>query len=88
MKIKEGFILRKVNDTGVVVPVGEATRTFDGMIMLNETGAFLWGLLQEEADRAALIDALLTEYETTHMQAEKDVDGFIEKLREANLLAE
>ena len=44
MKIKQGFVVRKVGDSHVVVPVGELSKTFHGMINLNETGAFLWNL--------------------------------------------
>ena len=42
IKIKEGFLLRKVAGDHVVVPVGEAGKVFHGMIRLNDTGAFLW----------------------------------------------
>ena len=49
MKIKNDFILRKVADSYVVVPVGELTLDFNGIINLNETGAFLFGLLQKGA---------------------------------------
>ena len=42
MKIKSDFLLKKVADSYVVVPVGKATVSFNGMITLNETGAFLW----------------------------------------------
>ena len=42
MKIKKGFVLRVVGGEHVVVPVGEMSKQFHGMINLNETGAFLW----------------------------------------------
>ena len=42
MKIKENYMLRKVADCYVVVPIGEAVAEFNGMINLNEVGAFLW----------------------------------------------
>ena len=45
MKIKDNFILRKVADSYVVVPVGKLTLDFNGIINLNETGAFLFELL-------------------------------------------
>lgn len=41
MKIKEDFVLRKVADSYVVVPVNKLTLDFNGIINLNETGAFL-----------------------------------------------
>ena len=42
MKIKDGFMLRKVGGQNVVVAVGKASRDFNGIIRLNDTGRFLW----------------------------------------------
>ena len=36
MKIKEGYILRNVAGSFVVVPVGNATLEYNGMMNLNE----------------------------------------------------
>ena len=47
MKIKEGFILRQVAGTWVVLATGADTIDFNGMIKLNDTGAMLWNLLAE-----------------------------------------
>ena len=41
MKIKSGYIMRKFQNNYVVVPTGQATVDFNGMITLNETGAFV-----------------------------------------------
>ena len=42
MKIKSGFIVRKIANQYMAVPVGERSQELHGMIGLNETGAFLW----------------------------------------------
>ena len=42
MKIKEGFILRKVGGSNVIVPTGNETNEFNGMITTNDTGAFIF----------------------------------------------
>ena len=47
MKIKDGFILRKVGIQYVVAATGKASEGFNGMMRLNETGAFAFRLLQE-----------------------------------------
>lgn len=86
MKIKEDFILRKVADSYVVVPVNNMSLDFNGIINLNETGAFLFELLQNGADREELISKLLDEYEVTEQKAEKDIDLFIEKVKGADIL--
>lgn len=86
MKIKEDFILRKVADSYVVVPVNNMSLDFNGIINLNETGAFLFRLLQIGADREELLSKLLDEYEVTPQKAEKDIDLFIEKVKDADIL--
>lgn len=87
MKIKSGFILRNVGGQNVVVAVGAASRSFSGIIRLNETGRFLWEQLNAEKTEEELCDALLSEYELSAEQARADVSAFVQKLKEAELLA-
>ncbi len=86
MKIKSDFILRKVADSYVVVPVGKLTLDFNGIINLNETGAFLFELLQKGAEREELIEKMLEEYEVSPEKAASDIDIFIQKVKEADVL--
>ena len=83
---KEDFILRKVADSYVVVPVNDMTVDFNGIINLNETGAFLFEILQKGADKQELLDKLLSEYEVTSEKAEADIEVFIQKLKDADIL--
>ena len=85
MKIKEGFILRNVAGNNVVVPIGQATLDFNGMMSLNDTGAFLFGKLIEGISREDLIEAVMEEYEIDEALATKDVDNFIEKVKGEDL---
>ena len=86
MKIKEGFILREVAGSFIVVAVGEAVKTYNGVITLNETSAFLWNKLIKGATEKELVDALLNEYEVEKEDAVKGVKSFINKLVEAKLV--
>lgn len=86
MKIKEDFILRKVADSYVVVPVNKQTLDFNGIINLNETGAFLFELLQNGAEKSDLLSKMLEEYEVTEEKASADIDKFIAKVKEADIL--
>ena len=45
MKLKEGFILRKVGIQYVVAATGKASENFNGMMRLNESGAFAFRLV-------------------------------------------
>lgn len=86
MKVKEDFLLREVAGCYVVVPVGKATVDFNGMLNLNDTGAFLWERLQQETTKEELLNSMLDEYEVTEDIAKKDIDNFITKLKDGNLL--
>lgn len=86
MKIKDGFILREVAGSYIVVAVGEAVKDFKGVINLNETGALLWKELAKGATEQDLKNALLNEYEVTEEIAEIDVKAFIDSLNKANLI--
>lgn len=86
MKIKNGFILREVAGSYLVVAVGEAVKTFKGIINLNETGAFLWKQLEKDATEEDLVKALTAEYEVAEETAKKDVKLFVQKLQEAQLI--
>lgn len=86
MKIKEGFVLRQVADNWVVLPVGQASVNFNGMLSLNESGALLWRTLEQGGDRNALADALLNEYEVEREEALADVDAFLAALTKAGCI--
>ncbi len=86
MKIKDDFILRKVADSYVVVPVNSMTIDFNGIINLNETGAFLFEILQKGADKQTLLKKLMSEYEVSADKAESDIDKFIQKLKDEDIL--
>ncbi len=86
MKIKEDFLLRKVADSYVVVPVNSMSLDFNGIINLNETGAFLFELLQKGAEKQDLLSRMLEVYEVAPEKAEMDIDNFIQKVKEADIL--
>ena len=87
MKLKDGFILRDVAGQTVVLPSGDELN-LNMMITLNETGKFLWERLNQETDEAALVAALLKEYDVDEPTAKAAVAGFVAKLNENGFLAD
>ena len=87
MKLKPTFLLRKIAGQTVVLPTS-AELDLNMMITLNDTGAFLWEHLVEETDEAALVAALLAEYDVDEETAKKAVSAFVKKLRDNGFLAE
>ena len=86
MKIKDGFLVREVAGTNIVVAPGARMKEFSGIIKLNETGVFLWDNLKKETDVQKLTEALTAEYDVTAEQAKKDVEGFITTLKDVGII--
>ena len=86
MKIKDGYLLREVAGNIIDVPVGDASVEFNGMISLNETGAFLWKLLKNDVEPKFLLSELMKEYDVEEEQAKKDITDVINKLYSAGVL--
>ncbi len=86
LKIKEGFEMRELSGQSVVIAVGKATETFNGMIRLNNSATELWKHLAAGSDKQSLMDYLLDKYEVDIQTAEDDVEQFLAKLKEAGIL--
>lgn len=86
MKIKEGFVVREIAGQSIVIALGAATKTFNGMIKLNETGRIIWDMLAEGSERADIVKRICDEYEADVATVEADVDAFINTLQGANIL--
>ena len=86
MKLKSGFVLRQVAGEYVVIPTG-SDLNLNVMINLNETGAFLWKLLETETNEDAMVAALLAEYDVDEAAARTHVVAFVNKLKEHDFLA-
>ncbi len=86
MKIKEGFVLKNVADATIVVPTGKTSLDFNGMITLNDTGAFLWRLLEDETTEEQMLAAMLKEYDVDEATARTGIARFVAKLANEGLL--
>ena len=89
MKISENYILREITGEYIVVPTGSAAMDFKGLITLNDTGVFLWKLLQEDDQtKESLLDALCEEYEAVREEAKADIEEFLQRIRSEGMLIE
>ena len=86
MKIKDGYILRKVAGVDMVIPVGNNIVDFNGVITLNESAAFLWKLLNTEMELDSLSEALQKEYGIEMELAVTDAREFVSMLKQAAII--
>lgn len=88
MKIKSGFAKREIAGSFIVVPVGQNATEFNGMITLNDSSSFFWDCFQEDITIDEAVNKVTAEYEVDEIRAKKDIESFIEKLKENNLIEE
>jgi hypothetical protein len=88
MKRKSGFIVRKISGQNVAVAVGETSKSFHGMIKLNDSALIIWNALANDVTEDDIVAAVLEEYDAPKDQVSADVHNFVEVLRDAGIIIE
>lgn len=86
MKIKKELISREIAGERFLVPVGKSVFDSNGLFLLTEVGAFIWDLIPEAQDPEALVSAVLNAYEVDEATARADIDAFLAKLTELDII--
>jgi hypothetical protein len=74
------IVTRKTGTEYVLIPVADNIADMNSVFTLNETGAFLWELIDGRRSIRDLIDRLTEEYEIDSDSAEKDVLSFVKDM--------
>lgn len=88
MKIMEGFCLRQVLGERIAVPTGPVAAKLSGIAAMNETGEFVFNLLQTEQTEETLLATLLAEYDVSEEVARADLKELLDVFRHYGLLVE
>ena len=88
MKAKNGFVLRKVVDEQILMPVGDNIGQFNGTVLMNDVSAFVWEKLQEPVTKEELLQAVLSESEVDEETASRDLDELLEKFAGVGIIEE
>ena len=88
MKMKDEYVKTELGEDALLVPIGEEGNQFHGVILLNETAAFIVDRLRQDVTEEDLVQALLNTYDVKHNVAEKHVRSVLEKLRKVNALTD
>lgn len=86
MKLKSKYVLRTVADKTVAIAVEQGGEKTDGVITLNATGAFIFGLINEGAEEEAIAEKFYSEYDVSKEEANNAVAAFIDNLKNTGLL--
>ena len=85
MKIKDGFILRKLPGMNLVMPTGKNLKDLNGSLILNDTGAFIFECLQKGCASEETAQALTQEYDVLLDTASADVKNTVAAMIEAGV---
>lgn len=88
MKLRGEFVIHKVVDEILAIPVGDLALEFNGMIMLNDVSQVIWECLENGTDLSNIINAVTDKFDVSAEEAENDIVTFINGLREINLIEE
>ena len=86
MKIKKGYIIKEVADSYIVVPVNDMVNENNIIISFNQTGAFIWELLQNDISYEDALAKIIDHYDVDYDTAKRDFDMFIKKSRDIDIL--
>ena len=90
MKLNENFLIHQTDNGEILIPVGEETKKFHGVVKLNETGSEIAHLLENDD---LSMDALLNHFYEAYPDEDKElikqsVTDFVNKLREINAITD
>ena len=80
MKIKKGYVIRKVMGNNVVIATGEASRNFHGMVKLNDTAAEMWEYISRGMSKDEIVQSMLEKYDVEEETLRHDLDTILETL--------
>lgn len=75
-------VTRKTGNEYVLVPVTEKIADMDSVYTLNETGAFIWDLIDGNRTLEEIIMALTNEFDIDPGTAKNDMLEFMKKMAE------
>lgn len=88
MKIKDGYILKKVAGENIVVATGEARLSFNGIITFNEVGAEVFTRLDGTRTMCQIADEIAALYNAPKEKISADIEKLVEKMKNHGLLEE
>ena len=88
IKSKDGLLVRMFGEKYIIVAIDDMADEMHSLITLNETGLFLWKMIENGTSMEAMIAAMLDSYDVDEKTAENDIKAFIEKASQSGLLAD
>ena len=83
---KDGFVVRDIGGSAVIVPIGARVLDLNGLVVLNDTGHLVWDALATECSTEQLVLALTERYDVTSDQARIDVEELLQQFADLGII--
>ena len=88
MKLNYEFVMREIAGEKFLVPIGQAASVFDGIITVNDIGAFIFESIPLCESAGKIADRIVEAYDVDRETALSDVNEFLTSLSEAGIKTE
>lgn len=80
-------VFRTIADEFILVPIRQKAVDLKSVFTLNETGAFIWGLIDGTMTDRGIEEALAREFSVDPVQARRDAGALLGQLEAAGLIS-
>ena len=87
-QIAPGFVLRRIGDDAVLIPIGEHPVFTNAMMMPNKTAAFLWQTFSEPSTEEDVVMRALERFDGDEAEIRRDVAMFMKESIDNQVLVE
>lgn len=87
MKLKYNFVTNEVAGKIVAVAVGDDLTKFNGFIKMNDIGAYIFNMLQDDVTVDDIVAAMVKDYPNdSEEEIRETVEGFVAQLKKEEVI--
>lgn len=88
MRIKQGFIKRKIRDKFIVIAIGQARKDYRNIIELNSTSSLIWDYISIGKTAQEIAEEFVKEFGISFEKALLDVNKIIKVLQQEGVVCD
>ncbi len=82
------MVSRKIGDESILVPIRRNAGDLESIYTLNDTAAYIWGLIDGQTKVGDIKEKLISEFEVKADEVERDLTEHLQQLRTLKAIIE
>ena len=87
-KKSDSMVSRKIGDESILVPIRQNAGDLDSIYTLNDTAAYIWGMIDGQTKVGEIKKRILEEFKVTSEDAERDLTEHLQQLTTLKAIVE